>query len=165
FTLSDNTNASNVNNTAAVVDAGCGNHDTDWVNVNRRRKRSAVIGSSKDMSIIKDVCKIRLFFQHFNTDCQRESFTINGRKYCGNLTGEVVTVPVNIYNQNDVKDIVYKSLGGTTYSFRQNPIVQIQGEQLSEDCSSVEPEVPVQRLLELPSNTTKQEESGQKLQK
>nr|CAI5836750.1 unnamed protein product [Callosobruchus analis] len=45
-------NASNLNNTAGA-DSGCGSHDTGWTNVNRRRKRTAVIGSSKDMGNIK----------------------------------------------------------------------------------------------------------------
>ncbi|CAH1989798.1 unnamed protein product [Acanthoscelides obtectus] len=98
----------------------------------------------------EEVCKFRLFFRYFNTDCQGDTLIINGRNYCGNLTGQTVTVPVNIYNQNDVKDITYKSTRRTSYSFKEDFII-IDGEQLSDDCSIVEPEVPAQRLLERPN--------------
>ncbi|XP_030767860.1 uncharacterized protein LOC115891521 [Sitophilus oryzae] len=79
----------------------------------------------------QDVCKIELYFEHFNLPCNFESFTINGRNYCGELTGRTIIVDALDYNV-----IVYQNYVNTLIQTSQ---FLVRGRQITEYCN---PDLP-----------------------
>ncbi|KAJ8952519.1 hypothetical protein NQ318_003315 [Aromia moschata] len=83
----------------------------------------------------KNVCKIMLNFEELYLPCGMESLVIDRKHYCGNLTGQSVTV--NFYH--DSLSIVYKSEKSIEDKHDKVTNVHVNGQQII-------PEVPAERL-------------------
>ncbi|CAG9814250.1 unnamed protein product [Phaedon cochleariae] len=97
----------------------------------------------------EEVCKINVYLEIFDLMCAVESLAVDGMMFCGHISGRKVTL--NFRYDEKVKEISYRSSLERRYG---NLKFRLTGEQVTDDCS--EPEVPVQRLVQLPQDTAVQ---------
>ncbi|XP_076270738.1 cubilin [Rhynchophorus ferrugineus] len=87
-----------------------------------------------------DICQINLYLEEFNLPCSRHRFTINGRVYCGNLTGQKVTL-----SNKTQQLITYQKVQNTSTISPDN--YRIRGAQLTNCDVDLPPPVRLERKI------------------